>query len=148
MKIALALVVLAIAAVGALGCGGGEEPTVPTSSMTKAAFVSKVDGICARGRLRGLRFEPASDHESERDAVTAAIEGTLLPSIQEVIDAIYALGAPPAEQASTEVLLSSMQQAVDKAEGLDTPTMESVENLLAPSGRPARKAGLRSCIYG
>jgi hypothetical protein len=147
VKIALALVLLAVSVAGAIGCGN-DEPTVATASMTKSAFVSKVDGICAHGRLRALHFEPSSVHESERDAVTAAIEGTLLPSIQEVIDSIYALGAPAGEEASTEALLVSMQGAVDEAEGRDTPTLAGVENLLAPSGRLACKAGLRSCIYG
>jgi hypothetical protein len=146
-KQALTLTLVAFGITGGVGCGD-DALTVPTSTMTRGEFVSQVEGICARGRRRSLRFEPSRDAQSERDALTAAINDTLLPSMQNVIDEIYALGAPRGEETRTEALLVALQKGVDEAKALDAPTLESVEDLLAPSGKLARKAGLQSCIYG
>jgi hypothetical protein len=148
---ALALVALGVLVWG--GCGGG-GPSLATSSMTDAAFAGRVEAICARGRERSLRFEPPPDAQAERDplderkALTAAIEATLLPALQEAIDEIYALGAPPQEKEQTEEFLEAMQQGVDEGEALEVPSVEEIEDSLARSGQLARKAGLESCIYG
>lgn len=146
-KQTLALVLLAFGVLVWVGCGEAAR-TVSTSSLTKAEFVNHVEAICARGRLRGLHFQPAGEGQSERDAITEAIDTTLLPAIQGVIDQIYALGAPRKKRAQTEALLTALQQAVDKGEALDIPTVQGVEGLLARPGRLARKAGLQSCVYG
>lgn len=144
----LALTSIALSVLAWTGCGGDSARTLPTSSMSNAQFVNQVEAICAHGRSRGLRFQPPAEGQSERDALTRAIDSTLLPSLQGVIDEIYALGAPSSEQAQTEALLVALQDAVDAAEGLDAPTLESVEGLLERPGALARKAGLRSCMYG
>lgn len=142
--------VLALAAIwiaGAVGCGD-DAPTVAASSLSPSEFVAEAEEICARGRLQGLRFQPPEDGESEQEALFAAIDNALLPSLQGVIDEMYELGAPHGNEARIEALLIAMQKAVDEGEALDRPTVEKMENLLAPSGRLARKAGLESCIYG
>jgi hypothetical protein len=140
------------------GCGGSSDAastastttvkTVKTSSMTSAELAKRVEAICAHGRLRSLRFEPHQKGESEREAITTAVESTLLPAIQGVIDQIEELGAPQKQKAEIEALLTSMQRAVNEAEELDKPAVEKVEALLEQSGRLARKDGLESCIYG
>ena len=121
---------------------------VTTSSITKAEYSDRLEEICARGRLQGLRFQPPADGQTERDALTEAIESNLLPAIQTVTDEIYAVGAPDAARQQTEAMLVAMQEAVDEAEELETPTLTKVEEFLARSGGLARKAGLESCIYG
>ena len=129
------------------GCGGGDAPTVSTSSISKAAYTKRADAICARGRLRALRFRPASKGQSERDAVSESIETTLLPGIQRVIDELYELAAAAEEKGQIEVFLRALQQAVSEGEDADPPTVEEVERLLAQAAKPAAKAGLRACAF-
>jgi hypothetical protein len=145
----LSATVLALAAAILAACGDGGEPA-PTAAarptISDPQFAAKVETICANGRTRGIRYQPPGPGESERDALTNAIQSNLLPALQAVIDEIDAL--PSQEQVSQlEPMLVSMQEAVDAAEALDLPTMQAVERLFATSGQLARKAGLEACIY-
>ena len=139
---ALVLFVLAVSLW--TGCGGG----LSTSSMSQAEFTGRAETICAHGRLRSLRFHPPPHGLPERARLTEAIDSTLLPAIQGVVDEIYALGAPAERKARTEAFLTAMQEGIDEAEELDAPTVEGVEKLLARSGQLAQKDGLESCAYG
>lgn len=130
------------------GCGGSSR-TVSASSLGKAEFVKRTDSICSRGRSRGLRYQPAAAAgQPEGKAVTAAIETNLLPALQDVIDEIYALGAPRGEESRVEAFLVALQDAVDAGEDLQPPSFERLEPLLAPPGKLALKIGLESCVYG
>ena len=132
------------------GCGGSsnaDTQKVAATSISKQEFVARAEEICARGRLRGLRYEPVGDDESEREALASAIDATLLPALGEVVDEIYALGAPAGGRQRIEDLLNALQQAVDEAEEFDEPTLEQVEKLLAPPGALARKQGLEACVF-
>ncbi len=145
----LLAVLIALATVGAgVGCGGSDARELSTTSMTKAEFADQVEAICSRGRREALRYRSVSEGELQGDALIATIQDTLLPSIAEAIEEIYELGAPADEMEQTETLLVAMQRGVDRGEGLESPTVEKIEDLFAPSGRLARKAGLVSCIYG
>lgn len=140
-------VAVGLAAIWA-GCGDSSR-TVTTSSLDKADFVKRADAICARGRLRSLGYRPAAAAgQSEGEAVTEAIETTVLPAMQRVVDDIYDLGAPQGEEARIEAFLAAFQQAVDEGEGLEVPSFERLEPLLAPPGELAQKSGLESCVYG
>lgn len=141
--------VIAIAlAVTLTACDSGDSRTVPTSSMSEAEFDKRVETICAKGRRHALRFRPAAVDEPKRDAIDEAIDTTLLPAMQDVVDEIYELGAPPAQKRQTEALLVALQQAVGEGEDLSPATMERVEALFTPSAKLARKAGLEACVYG
>jgi len=146
-ELALVLIGVALCVAGFAGCGSDAE-TAPASTKGDAKFVAAADKVCARGRLRGLRFQPPKDGQSERKALAQGIDENLLPSLQRVIDGVRALDIPPGSAAETEAFLAAMRQGVEKAEALDVPTMERVEALLAPSGKLARQAGLEACIYG
>lgn len=137
-------------AVTATGCGSdGAARTVAASSLTRAEFAKRAEAICARGRLRGLRYGgPRGARQSERDALAERIEVALLPAIQRAIDEIYALGAPLGEEDRVEALLIALQEAVGAGKELRVPSFERLEQLFAKSGRLARKEGLDSCAYG
>lgn len=136
----------------AAGCGGGDSansaPTVATSPSTNSAeFAKRVDAICARGRLQGLRYQPPSDGQSEQEAMPQEIETTLLPAIQDTIDRIAAAGSPAGGKSQVQALVNSLQQAVNAAEELDEPNFKRIEHLLAPSGRLAHRDGFEACVY-
>lgn len=144
--LSVSLIALALAALGA-GCGGGGPAELAIASMSKSEFTDRVEAICADGRREALRYQPNSTDEAE-EAVAAVIEESVLPAITQAIDEIYALGAPTKEKKQAEAMLVSMEEAVERTEELKVPTVEEIEQLFAPSGRLARKAGLFSCAYG
>jgi hypothetical protein len=143
----LAVALLAAVAIGAVGCGSGEDPTVSVTSVSKAEFTRQAEVICARGRSLGLRYHPPAKGQDEEEALTEAIESNLLPALQETIDELYALGVPQGQAAQTEALLTALQDAVDEAPELETLSLENLVELLARPGKLAREAGLESCIY-
>jgi hypothetical protein len=128
------------------GCGA-ETQTVATASISSDEFDQRAEAICARGRLRGLRYEPAED-QPEREALANGIETILLPALGEVVDEIYELGAPAGERRQTETFLVELRGGIDNSEELDAPTLERVEELLEPSAAIARKQGLSACAFG
>jgi hypothetical protein len=132
-----------------IGCGGGASRTASTSSLAKAQFVKRVDAICARGRIRGLRYRPShATGQSEGKAMAEAIEIGLLPALQGVIDQISAVAVPPGQSGRVETFLAAFQQAVDAGERLSVPSLRSLERLLARPGKLAREDSLESCVYG
>lgn len=145
-------ILLAAAAAGTsyAGCGGGgsEDRTVSTSSLTNAEFVKRADAICARGRLRALRYQPSASGGQTGAAVAAAIEAGVFPAIQAVIDKLYTLGAPAGQKARVEAFLTAFQQGVDEGEDLEVPSFERLGRVLAKPGELAHKSGLQDCIYG
>src|ERR1700741_4109911 len=97
---------VAVAVFAAVGCGGGS--TVPTSSLSKEAFVKKADAICTKGRERmekgfaiylrknkksiiALRHPSKADYEG-------LIGGVLIPNLEREIKEIRALGAPSGDE--------------------------------------------------
>ena len=145
--LAAALFAVAIAAI-VTGCGAGKsDPTVPISSLGKAAFHRRAEAICAKGRARGLRFESPADDESESEALARAIERSLLPALQGVVDRLYGLGAPAGEEERIEHFLAALQHGVDAARNLPDPTLRNVAEKLDPAGALAERNGLRACVY-
>jgi len=145
--------VLALGLVGAglaffAGCGGGGDRTVPASSLSKAAYAKRADEICAKGRLRALRYQPSPGGGQTAEAAHQAIEASVLPAIQEVVDELYELGAPGGQKGQIEAFLAAFQEDVDAGEALATPTFNRLQRTMAPSGKLARGAGLQDCVYG
>ncbi len=136
------------------GCGESETEAITENDkaspppLAQSKFVKQAEAICARGRLRGLRFDLSLGGESEREAFTRGLEDALLPALQEVIDELSALNAPPGEESQIDELLGDLQKAVNQANALKKPTMVAINDLLDKPGRLARQLGLESCVYG
>lgn len=131
------------------GCGGGEDRTVATTSLAKAEYVKRADAICARGRMRALRYQPSLGREGQTPAAAhTAIEVSVLPAIREVVDELYELGAPSGQKGQVEAFLAAFQEGVDEAEGLEVPTFDRLQRVLGRPGELALKAELRNCVFG
>lgn len=144
------LALLLVAAVASLfaGCSGDDDRTVSTTSLDKAEYVERADAICAEGRLRALRYQPSAGGGQTAAAAQKAIDESVLPAVQEVVDELYELGAPGGQEEQIDAFLAAFQQGVDDGEDLEVPTFERFERVMAPAGKLARKAGLQDCIYG
>jgi hypothetical protein len=168
----LLIAALATAAL-AIGCGGGDdggeggstvsgssnsdssqsgEPTVTTSSLSKAAFVKKADGLCRLGAEKALSYQstdPEKANLPEDQLLPEAIEATIAPSFQEVVDQIQELGAPSGDELQVEAFLDALQQEIDVIEERRTSvsSFAKLEALLRRSSALARDYGLESCVY-
>ncbi len=144
----LILLAAALAAIAA-GCGGGSGGSDSTAAFASSKFGQQVESICARGRLRALRYQPSRRAgRTELEAAADLIKTDVIPSLQTMIGEIEALDAPTEDQEPLEALLAAMQRSVDTAKKAGEPTLDQIDRLLGQSGHLAKQDGLTACILG
>jgi hypothetical protein len=147
MKWSVLLAVAATLAGLAAGCGGSNATTVTAAPIAISPFKKKVEQICARGRLRALRYEPRIPGQTERDALTERVHEVLFPALRGVVDEIEALRVPASVEDQIDALLGSLQGTIEAGEVLRTPTFDQVEKLLRAPGGLALRDRLASCVF-
>jgi hypothetical protein len=114
------LLMAAMAAMIAAGCGGGDE-----DSLDKAAFVKQAQAACAakKGNLIakvGAYVERnGRPQESAAELRAGAFEAVQLPIIEAELAAVGELGAPEEGAAGLEAFLKAEQRAIDAAAAAD-----------------------------
>lgn len=127
-------VVGAIGAILVAGCGGGDDST---TQFTKAEFAKQASAICAKGERE---IEAASAKYDEivkttvdgtlnpsfqRDAAKEFLYSSILPSLQEELEQLEALGAPAGDEADISKMVKTLSLAIDHFErigrGLSSP---------------------------
>jgi hypothetical protein len=93
----------------AAGCGGSSTP-----SITKAAFLSKGNAICARGNATLNTAAAKLGKNPSRAQIVAFEKSTEIPSIQAQITGIRALGAPSGDQTTVTSMLNLAQTDLNK----------------------------------
>ena len=151
MNKALLAAVAALVALAALvaGCGGGDETTDETVTLTKTEFIKQGDAICEKGNEE--IEEGFEDYAQENDlpqnkepSTEQGIEITetvILPNIQQQADEIRDLGAPEGDEEQVDELLTSLEDAI--AEGEDDP-----ESLFSGETDPFGKVNQLAKDYG
>jgi hypothetical protein len=110
--------VVALFAIGAAGCGGGDDSTEAETAATlnKSEFVSQANAICAEGNKEtDAIFGSFKQGEPKSEAETV-IEEEFVPAVQKQIDEIRALGAPEGDEAMVEEMLDLAQSDLDRVE--------------------------------
>jgi len=148
----LLVATVAALALGA-GCGssGGDEVTVKTGSLSKAAFIAKADAICKAARAEFLaKFEGfAKAHElgnskKEDQTFDELLDSLVGPNIEGEIVKISALGAPEEYAPEVETFLRALQERLDKAS--EEPTnLSATPYPFKEAEDVARKAGMNGC---
>jgi hypothetical protein len=147
----ISLLLAAIAtAVLAAGCGGGSDdetasPSVETSSISRAEFVKRAEGICAKATRE---TEPVIEEGPSGDSGVEAIEAVFLPGAEDVVAEVRELGAPSGDQAQVEKLLTALQEAVDELEAQPASSLEELAERFHRFGTLAGNYGLQSCVFG
>lgn len=135
IKKAPGLAITLIALLFVWGCGGddnadrtantGDQITVETGSLTKAAFVERADEIC---RARSERVEAqfnvflkrhadlGSSQAEQGAAATEVVETIYLPAGEEQIDQISSLGAPAGDEQLVISILKAIRKGMEEAE--------------------------------
>jgi len=141
----------------AAGCGSGSgsahaetnaagEIIVKPNSLSKAEFVEQADEICTEEKARLLKeietFEQNGAQASEK-ATLAALSDLVAPTVEEIVDQLSSLGAPPGNEKEVGAFLDAIRQAVGEFE--ENP---SLLGQLTPFGKAiklAGKLGLTGC---
>jgi NADH dehydrogenase/NADH:ubiquinone oxidoreductase subunit G len=128
------LIGIVVIAGGCVGCGGGGEDEA-SASVTKAQFVKKADFICAdskreRTAIAEEIFNPKqrqgshvvgaqSTEELEAELEELAeelLKEKMIPSLKNQQKKLESLGAPAADEAKVEKMLSNLEKAIDEIE--------------------------------
>jgi hypothetical protein len=161
--------VMAIAALGA-GCGSGGSDSsssegafsttggstaggtsVKTSSLSKDEFVKQANAICERERKNILTEFDAyfAKHKGEKEAAQVfadMIHVVLLPTVENDIAKIRALGAPEGDEAEIELFLEEQQKAVEAAaKAKRISDEEPLSTYFEGPTKLARAYGLEGC---
>jgi hypothetical protein len=141
-------VLVALAALVA-GCGGGDDTTDETVTLTKAEFIKQGDAICKQGNKEieeGFeKFAEENDvpknQEPSKEQGVELVETVILPNVQQQADQIRELGAPEGDEEQVDELITSLEDAV--AEGEDDP-----EILFSGDTDPFADVNQKTTAYG
>jgi hypothetical protein len=150
----LAVAVAAISLVAA-GCGGGDSASSASSggsNLTKAEFINKAEAICDEEREKIVTefntyfARHKSSGKSEDELFADLIKEVLLPSVENDIKRLRALGTPAGEEERIDAFLSAQQRGVEEMSTLKTlPKGPAGEKYLEPASRLAKAYGIKHC---
>lgn len=149
-------------AVIAAGCGGADDSTsasesmsADSSSQTKAEFIKQANAACNKAREGGLE-DVAAYTEKHRspgvpEAVVAAkgLKLTLLSIIEEETKALRGLTPPPGDEEEIEAMLADIQRDFEKAKKVKAKAdlhPEEIEDKFLDVDKQIRAYGLSSCV--
>ncbi|HET9162457.1 MAG TPA: hypothetical protein VFN89_03295 [Solirubrobacterales bacterium] len=139
-----------MALVVAVGCGvGSGDPTIATSSLSKAQFVAKVNAICAQSGLTKAvgAYQQRHIDEFSVKTVPGAARTVIRPILQAQIDEMRKLGAPQGDAGEIELLASSLMRNVNEIIVKKPETFGLAERMLRPAAAIAHRYGLNRCEY-
>lgn len=165
---ALILVAMAFAAI-VVGCGGGDDDSsgsddsssassgpITTSSLSKAAFIKKVNALCdgyqdeRRDKLFAYIDEKREGNgEASEDLLLESVKAVFVPSLEQEVDEIREIGAPKGDEDEIEKILVGFEKSADAADELEsTKAKATVDRLFARAGVEASKYGVDECAVG
>lgn len=146
-------VALLATSVVVVGCGGGDDDgtaaadEVTTSSLSKAEFVKKANGICVKTNrdlleeMRKFADEPAG--ASAQDA----IQQLWPPALREEADEIRSIGAPEGAETKVETYLASLEKVTDEIEAKKPKDIFKLQELAVGVNGAAAAIGLERCEF-
>jgi ABC-type glycerol-3-phosphate transport system substrate-binding protein len=132
------------------GCGGGDETTDETVTLTKTEFIKQGDAICKKGNdesekeakefaeENGFDLEKASNEQLEE-----AVSEVLVSNLNGQVEELDALGAPEGDEDQVEEIVVSLEGAVEEIE--DDPGVVFDGKVLEEPGELAQDYGFKVC---
>ena len=152
MNKALLAALTALIALGALvtGCGGGDETTDETVTLTKAEFIEQGDAICRKSSDQSEKeaeeFAEENDFALEKatnEQLEEAVSEILVPSLNQQAEELDALGAPEGDEETVGEIVVSLEGAADEIE--DDPSLVFEGKVLEEPGELAKEYGFKAC---
>jgi hypothetical protein len=141
--------VVAIVVVAA-GCGG-EDSSTGGPSISKEAFIAKVDAICKRGngRVEVAFADFLEENKDLKRPKPADFEGlvgdVLVPSVKREIEEVRALGAPDGDEEDVDEMVDALEEGVETAERNPKAVTNSSDAVFGIASRLAEEYGLEVC---
>ena len=149
MKPLSALVVLALLATVAVGCGNGGDDSVPeavVSGLQRGAFVDRADRICVQGRkqliLTGNRYFGAERKPSDAE-VTAYARTEAIPILTRQYRRLRELQPPAGDRRGIDRILDLAESGIAQLRA--DPTLLNRGRGVPPDLERARR---RAFLYG
>jgi hypothetical protein len=144
-----------VAALIVAGCGGGGGE-LSTSSISKAAFIKKLDAICAKGNetaeanfdtyAKRTNFTPAEINKKMSEAEAAELaETVLLPAIKQEVAQIRQLSVPSGDQDRIEAMVDAIEEGIETTERIPKVVLEEIPVGFGVANRLAKEYGLQVC---
>ena len=111
--------------------------------LTESDFTSQANAICTAGNEEVDAAAADLGQQPSQADIESFAEDTLVPSIQDQINAIAALGAPEGETEQVDTFLEDAQDKLDELE--KDPSLAVNDNLFADVNEQATALGLTEC---
>jgi hypothetical protein len=136
----------------AAGCGSSDK-SGEKSSITKAEFVKKGNAICAQGNkeieTQGQKVFGKDPNKKPSKAKLEEFANTvLLPSVEDQVNKIRALGAPKGDEAKVKAILDAADQGIQKGKQDPLSLTNEGSDPFADANRLAKAYGLKVCGSG
>ncbi len=148
------LVPVAVLALALLcGCGGGAASST-TSPPSRAEFLERANAGCLRARQglaqRVKEFQAREGGRWPREVLNAELaHKVLLPTVEEEMEAVRALRAPPGEEERISRILFVEESALTAVVFMTrVASVAAVWHEFAESARALREYGLPECANG
>lgn len=147
---AIAISVFALAAVAA-GCGGGDDSSDTSATLTKAEFIEQADAICVKGNeaIETEVEEFAEDNDVDTENPTKeqqeeVIATVVAPGTRAQVEEISELGAPSGDEETIEAMVESVETGSEELED-DPAKLLGEKSPLEEGSKLARDYGLKEC---
>jgi len=140
-----------LAVVSIVGCGGGEDSSTATGTVSKAAFIKKANAICKQGIERmqrqifaelktknGIRKPRPSEYE-------ALVGKIIVPNVRTELRQLHALELPDGDEERIEAMIEALEEGLETAEDNPEAVAASSDAVFGIASRLAGEYGLTVC---
>lgn len=146
--VAAAMVIALVVA----GCGGSGDSSTATDSISKAAFIKKVDAVCKHGTRRMQRAvlktlkQGKGIKRPSTDQSVKLVGVVILPSVRQEIKEIKALGVPSGDEEKVDAMVGALEEGVETAEDDPEAVVKgSSDVIFGIASRIAGEYGITGC---
>jgi hypothetical protein len=138
-------VMMVVTGLTVVGCGGDESGT---ASITKAAFVQKVNAACAKiqGQTQA-EFRLYLESQGDGLAPSQADLGKkfVIGPKQQLVEELASLGAPSGDEDQIEAIVVAFEEGIEKAEEDPAQVARNSTEAFGTPEKLAAEYGLKGC---
>ena len=137
------LAALSLTAIGAVGCGGGEETA--EASLTKAQYALKADLIC--GAVGDEQFKNAGLYLQQHPGASEVdmVKPAAIPPLEKEIRELGVLNPPKKQEGDAQAIIEELKKAVRQLKEEPRAALYTKNSPFNKANTLARHLGLGDC---